>query len=301
MEALRIDLKDYRQTGEGANGVSYDCISDPSEMIKLYKPDYPMQPIFDELEVARKVYDFGVPSPEPGTIVTDGTRLGIKFRKIQGKRSFSRMFADEPARTEEYARELARWCRKLHSMECPKGLFPDAKQQFRDMLAQLDCLDGPQKDYLNRLIDETPDSTTALHGDMHFGNIVTNLPEGAPLSTTHDTMFIDLGYFAQGHPLLDLGMMTNICVFGEEEFVYHDMHIHKSQAARVYDYFLDEYFFAGDHLADKWFGPCQTIDSVKQRLLKGYLIKSILITFNLGFALPVFLDELRRQMAKEGL
>lgn len=296
LEARKIDLTGYRQSGEGANGASYDSISDPDVMVKLYNADYPVQPIFDELEVARKVYELGVPSPEPGEIVTDGTRLGIRFRRIRGKRSFSRMLADEPGRTEEYSRELARFCKKLHSVECPPGVFPDAKEQFRQMLAQISCFSVEEKAFLSGLIDEMPDATTALHGDMHMGNVITTLPAGAPLSAPHETYFIDLGYFAQGHPVIDLGMMANICDFSDADFIMHDMHITKEHAAMVYDYFLDEYFFADDKIAEKWYGAGQTLDSIKEKLGRSYCIKAILITFNLGFKLPEFDRQLHALM-----
>jgi len=299
MNATLINLeKDYRQSGEGANGASYDCISDPGIMVKMYFPEYPVQPIFDELEVARKVYDLGIPSPEPGEIVTDGTRLGIRFRRIVGKRSFSRMLADEPERTEEFARELARWFKKIHSVECPEGMFPDGKQQFRDMLRQLKGLTEEESAFLGKLIDEMPDAKTALHGDMHFGNIITTLPKGAPLSDPHETYFIDLGYFSQGHPLLDLGMMMSICVYSTEEFVFHDMHIHKEQAREVFGYFIDEYFFGDDRIAEKWFGHGQTPETIMEILRKSYCVKSILIAFNIGSPLPEFLDEIHALMAE---
>lgn len=299
MNAELINLEDYRQSGEGANGASYDSISDPEIMVKLYNETYPVQPIFDELEVARKVYALGVPSPEPGVIVTDGKRLGIRFRRIVGKRSFSRMFADEPERAEEFAREMARHCKALHSLECPEGVFPDAKQQFREMLAQLSCLSEAQRAFLGRLVDGMPDGKTALHGDMHMGNIITTLPKGAPLSTPHETYFIDLGYFAQGTPIIDLGMMANICQYSTEEFVSHDMHISKALAGRIYDFFIDEYFFAADAIAEKWFGPGQTLASIKEKLRKAYCVKAILITFNLGFLLPEFEEELEALMREE--
>ena len=36
MEPIKISLKDYKLFGGGANGESYDCISDPDLMLKLY-------------------------------------------------------------------------------------------------------------------------------------------------------------------------------------------------------------------------------------------------------------------------
>ena len=73
MEALKIDLNDYVHAGEGANGESFNHKTDPSIMMKLYNPGKVQQPL-DEMLMARKVYELGIPSPEPGDYVTDGVR-----------------------------------------------------------------------------------------------------------------------------------------------------------------------------------------------------------------------------------
>ena len=243
------------------------------------------------------MFELGISSPEPGTLVTDGERTGIKFRRIRGKRSFSRMLSDEPERTEEFAREMARICKRLHGTECPQGVLPDAKQQFRDMLAQITCLSPEENAFFLQCVNGMPDAATCLHGDLHMGNIITTLPKGRPLSEPHETYFIDLGYFAQGHPLIDLGMMANVCVYSTEEFIRHDMHISKAQAEEFYEYFLDEYFFAQDCVAQKWFGPGADTATVKAAIEKAYLVKTILITFNLGFVLPETAELMGRYLA----
>lgn len=292
-----IDLSQYRKSGEGACGSSYDSLGDPTLMIKMYNSTYPVQAIHDELEVAKKVYDAGVPSPEPGKLVSDGERYGIMFRRIEGKRSFSRMLADEPERTEEYSRELARLAKGLHAIECPAGVFPDAKKMSFDMLAQLTDIDDRERAMLHQLIEEVPDCTTALHGDLHFGNVVTTLPKGAPLSTPHESYFIDLGNFSQGCPLLDIAMMVNVCEFSTEEFVFHDMHIHKEQARQVLRFFLDEYFFGEDNLAEKWFGKGHDVESIIIAMRPYYCIKAVMIDFSIGHMLPESSEAIRAEMA----
>ena len=105
MKPILIDLNEYERVGEGANGASYNHKSDPNIMLKLYLRNF--EAAEKELELAKKVYAMGIPSPEPGDLVTDGERMGIRFRRMQGKRSYSRACGDEPERTEEYAREFA--------------------------------------------------------------------------------------------------------------------------------------------------------------------------------------------------
>ena len=77
MEPLLIDLNDYVQSGEGANGASYDHKTNPNVMLKIYFRNF--ESARQELELAQKVYAAGIPTPKPGRLITDGKRLGIQF------------------------------------------------------------------------------------------------------------------------------------------------------------------------------------------------------------------------------
>ncbi|MCQ2167418.1 MAG: phosphotransferase [Bacteroidales bacterium] len=275
MDITKIDLSEYRKSGSGANGSSYDCIADSSVMVKLYNAGYDTKTIFSELEVARKVYELGVPSPEPGELVTDGERIGIRFRRIVGKRSFSRMLADEPERYDEFAREFAGVCLKLHSTECPDGYFPDAKPQFQALLDADVYLSAGQKEKASAFLWSIPDARTALHGDMHIGNVLSTLPSGAPLSQPHDLFFIDLGYFSRGCPLLDLGMMRCICVTSDDDFRRREMHIGEKLAKKVWSSFVDEYF-----------GGRMSVEEADALIMPYQALKCFLVEYNLNGFLP---------------
>ena len=99
MEPIKIDLNDYVRTGEGANGASFNHKTDPSIMMKLYFRNFEAAAL--ELELAQKVYNLGIPTPEPGDLVTDGKQMGIRFRRIEGKKSYSRACGDNPERRRE--------------------------------------------------------------------------------------------------------------------------------------------------------------------------------------------------------
>lgn len=282
MEAKLIDLKNYERTGEGANGVSYNSLTDPLEMVKIYNADYPRETVYTELDVARKVYDLGIPSPEPGELITDGERLGIKFRKIEGKRSHARAISQEPERTEEFTREFARMCKQLHATEVPDGLFEDVKPQYLHLVDMVSGYTEKEKDVVRQFIADMPDSKTALHGDMHIGNSLTTLPKGAPFADPHDLYWIDLGYFSRGCPLMDIAMLHNICNYSGEEFIYENMHIHMDQGNLVWKYFVDEYFDGAP------------LDEVNHMMLPYTSVKMFLIFYNIGCLIPNY-DRLVRE------
>lgn len=293
-----IDLKEFRKSGSGANGTSYDSIKDLGLMMKLYNPDYPFAPILKEVEVAKKVYDLGVPSPRPGTLVTDGLRTGILFERICSKRSYSRMLADEPERVEEFSRDFAVRCKDLHSRECPEGMFPDAKAQFLDLLEKNPWIEGRCHDAMATFISSVPDAGTCLHGDLQFGNAISTLPKGAPLSTPHKFFFIDLGYFSRGCPLFDLGMTQCICLYCDEDFRQKEFHITGELSAKAWDFFLDEYFFGEEHLAERYFGPGQTIQSVSRAIIPYMCCTFLLVGYNVGSMPPHYMKIIQETFGK---
>lgn len=293
MEKVNLE-KDYRKSGEGANGDSYDCLTDGSFMLKMYNVSYPEKLISDELEVAQKVFALGIPSPEPGCLVTDGTRIGIRFRKVAGKRSFARMISDEPERLEEYTREFARYCKLLHSTPCPEDMFPDAKEQFRYFLDCDKVFNADEKDFMNAFLDLVPQCDTAVHGDMHVGNLISTLPKGAPLDSEHTVNFIDLGMFARGCPLLDIGMMQIVCFFSDEQFRLETFHLTGEQTRAIWDVFTDEYFYSEDCAAEKWFGTGATPQAVFDGILPYTCLKLFLVEHNCGMLFPHFENVIRQ-------
>lgn len=272
MDIERIDLNAYRKSGEGANGSSYDLISDERIMVKMYNPTYPVEEIYQEYDVAEKVYSLGIPSPQPGELVTDGERLGIRFKRILGKRSYSRMLADEPERYDEFAREFAEYCRKLHSVQCPEGMFPDARKQFLYLLEKDVTFNASQREAIASFISQVPEGNTALHGDMHIGNLISTLQYGEPMSAAHDVFFIDLGCFATGYHLFDLGMTQMICLYSDDAFFEHDYHITRGLAVKFWESFV-KYYFEGKYDVE-----------TATRMIDPYCCcKCLLVEFNLGF------------------
>lgn len=294
MEPQLIDINDYILSGEGANGKSYDCISDKNLMVKMYNPSYPKEPIFSEYEVAKKVYDSGFPCPEPGELVTDGQRFGIKFHRIIGKRSYARAISEEPERLEEYVREFARFGKKLHTIKCPEGIFPDIKVNFRHMIESEKCYSDAEKAKILSFLESLPDEMTAIHGDFQIGNVVTTLPKGAPMEQPHDIYMIDLGYFSHGYPLLDLGILNITMNYLDADYSFQLFHLTRDLENKVWDVFVDEYFFGEEKLAEKYFGKGVTRKDVDEQLFKLMAIQIFLVSFNAGEMYP-YLDVLVRK------
>lgn len=234
MEAIRIDLNDYVHAGEGANGESFNHKTDPSIMMKLYNPGKVQQPL-DEMILARKVFDLGIPTPEPGDYVTDGIRYGIRFRRVAGKVSYSRATADHPEKVEQYASEFAEMCKKLHQVHVDTTQFENVKDRYYRLLEENPFFDRAQKDAIGKFIADAPDATTAIHGDLQFSNAIF---------VGDKRYFIDLGDFCYGYHLFDVGMVYLCACVSDEAFIQEVFHMPKSLSTRFWECFVPYYFGA---------------------------------------------------------
>lgn len=235
MEPKLIDLNDYVRTGEGANGASYNHKTDPNIMLKLYFRNFEAAKL--ELEVAQKVYAMGIPTPEPGDLVTDGKQVGIRFRRIEGKKSYSRACGDHPERAEEYGKEFAQLCKKLHSVHVDTTQFENVKDRLYKMLADNPFFTDEQKQKIHDFIAAAPDADTAIHGDLQFGNGIFTEKDGV-----RTPYFIDLGDFCYGYPMFDIGMVYLCCFLNDESWTMEVNHMTNATAARFWDGFAQEYF-----------------------------------------------------------
>ena len=233
MDAIKISLDDFVHTGGGFNGESYDHKTDPTVMLKLYHPGKIQQPL-DEMLLAQKVYAMGIPTPEPGQyVVTEDGRYGILFHRIPGKVSYSRATGDHPENVQKYAEEFAEMCQQLHATHVDTTQFESVKKRYYRLLAENPFFTATEKDKIAKFIADVPDTDTAIHGDLQFGNAIF---------AGNKRYFIDLGDFCYGNPLFDVGMMYLCCKLDSEDFIRETFHMDKATAIQFWEHFAPVYF-----------------------------------------------------------
>lgn len=233
MEAIKISLDDYVLFGEGFNGESYDHKTDPTMMLKLYHPGKIQQPR-DEMLLAIKVYNMGIPTPKPGEyVVTEDGRYGIRFRRIPGKVSYARATGDHPEKVQQYAEEFAEMCLQLHSTHVDTTQFESVKERYYRLLTENPFFTTGEKDKIGKFIADVADTDTAIHGDLQFSNAIF---------TGSKRYFIDLGDFCYGHPLFDVGMLYLCCILDGEEYISEYFHMHKETAVQFWEAFAQVYY-----------------------------------------------------------
>ena len=268
MEAIKISLDDYVLSGGGFNGESYDHRTDPGIMLKLYFPGKIQQPL-DEMLMARKVYEAGIPSPRPGEyVVTEDGRYGIRFHRIIGKKSYARAIGDNPEKTEQYACEFAGLCKILHGTSLDTSQFEDIKHRYLRLLEQNPFFSAREKDKLARFICDAPDTGKAIHGDLHFGNAIF---------AGGERYFIDVGDFCHGYNMFDLGMTYLSSKLSSEEFISENFHMSKSDAGRFWDFFAKAYF-----------GSDRPLKDIEEEVLPYAGLKTLIIERDAGEPQEVF-------------
>lgn len=234
MDAQLIDLNEYIHSGEGFNGESFYHRTDPTIMLKLYFKGADISSVLNEHDLSKKVYKAGIPTPYPGDLVTDGKgRYGIRFERLIDKVSFSRAVGNEPERVEELARRFAGMCLKLHSIEVDTSQFNSVKDVYLTDLAESPFFAEDERKRTEKLILDTPDAFTAIHGDLQYSNA---------LMTPKGDYFIDLGSFAYGHPYFDLGQVLLSTNYSPDEFIRDTFHMEPVTAREFWKFFVKEYF-----------------------------------------------------------
>lgn len=259
-------MSDYVLSGGGANGESFDCISEPDVMMKLYFPGKIQQPL-DEMNLARKVYEMGIPTPEPGEyVVTEDGRYGIRFHRILGKKSFSRATGDEPERVAEFAGQFAEMCLKLHQVHVDTTQFENVKDRYYRLLEANPFFTKAEKDTLGKFIADTPDEDTAVHGDLQYSNAIF---------VGDKRYFIDLGDFCYGNHLFDVGMVYLCCCLSDEAFIQETFHMPKPLAIRFWEEFARVYF-----------GTDRPLEDINAQIMPYASLKTLIVERDTGRPMP---------------
>ena len=201
----QIDLSAWTQVGEGYNGRAFISDAYPGKLLKLVHGALASaQKVEQEFYASRAAFEAGLPTPRVYEIVRDGQDHGYISEKIEDKKSFSRLCADESERIPEYAALMARYGQELHAHPISVSRYvPPLKSVLREALAFAPFVTSAQRSRLGSLVEEMADTATAVHGDFQPGNLI--LSRNKPY-------WIDLGWLCVGDPVIDLAHLYKMMV-----------------------------------------------------------------------------------------
>ena len=136
------------------------------------------------------------------------------------------------------------------------------------MLAENPFFTATEKDKIAKFIADVPDTDTAIHGDLQFGNAIF---------AGNKRYFIDLGDFCYGNPLFDVGMMYLCCKLDSEDFIRETFHMDKATAIQFWERFAPTYF-----------GNDRSLNDIEKEVRPFAGLKTLIIERDSGCPMPAF-------------
>ena len=239
-EIKNIDLTQWQQVGEGANGKTYVNPSTPDVILKVNNSRLSTrQAVEREFNVSRAVKSLGISVPEAKEMVRVGNVYGTITQLIKPKRSLGRICCDNPERTEEMATLLCTRGKELFATPCDTGFFPSRKAHLLQALGRVQFVGRKTLSTLETFAQRIPDATTCLHGDFQMGNLILS-------GERH--YWIDLDRFGYGDPMFDVSHLYMLCnVYSSMKYVQGLFHMTQKQFHRFWDAFARAYTGSADH------------------------------------------------------
>ena len=243
MDLKSIDINSWTQVGEGGIGKTYVHPDNPAILLKVNRSSMSDErTVKREVETSQHVFGLGLSTPRMFDIVRVGDAYGYTFERIKGKKSLSRICADDPSRISEIAALLASEGRKLHATTCDTAFFPSHKEGALKAIGAADFADEADKQKLLAFVEGLDDAPTCLHGDYQTGNLIVS-GEGKPY-------WIDLGWFSHGLPMFDIGHLFLITqIYSQFQRMRDIIHMSREQLLAFWDAFAAAYSGNADHAA----------------------------------------------------
>jgi uncharacterized protein (TIGR02172 family) len=243
MDLKSIDINSWTQVGEGGIGKTYVHPDNPDILLKVNRSSMSDErTVKREVETSQHVFGLGLSTPRMFDIVRVGDAYGYTFERIKGKKSLSRICADDPSRISEIAALLASEGRKLHATTCDTAFFPSHKEGALKAIGAADFADETDKQKLLAFVEGLDDAPTCLHGDYQTGNLIVS-GEGKPY-------WIDLGWFSHGLPMFDIGHLFLITqIYSQFQRMRDIIHMSREQLLAFWDAFAAAYSGNADHAA----------------------------------------------------
>ena len=281
-----VNLSAWSKVGEGGNGTTYENPAYPDMLLKLNNAhSNQLEPVKQEFDRSVAVSRLGLPTPAMYQIVRVGDAYASLSERIRDKKSLSRICHDEPQRTEEMACLLARLGRQLADTPCDTSYFPNRKEQALQAVDSARILNKKTRAKICAYIETLPDSTGCSHGDFQPGNVILSGGQ---------CYWIDLGRFAYGAPLFDIGHLYMVCqVYAPMKQVQDIFHMSLEQFHRFWDAFATEYTGSEDHARfDRLAGKHAAIDVLLRPIFQkpSFLEKIFLDIYAIKLVRQYFAD-----------
>ena len=234
--ALRkLPVEDRPLIGQGSVGTIYRY--DDETVLKVYRPQTPMEELIKERERSQVAFVHGIPTAISYDIVQVGDCYGLLYELVPSG-SMGSCVTREPERAEEYAVKFGEVLKLIHKLDISSMELPDVTVGYaRAVKNMAPHMTEQEYELALRWLDAMPKGSTLLHGDFHPKNIMVQ--NGEPL-------LIDMGDICLGHPLYDIAIAYFVIMLLPEERAAKASGIPRACARRFWDTFMRTYFETDD-------------------------------------------------------
>lgn len=202
--------------GRGTFGTVYRL--DDETVVKVFntKRTVSVERIEQEKNLAKDVFVKGIPTAISFDIVRTGDNFGLVFEMLNASSLLDYMMANKEEE-DEMTDKVCEVLKKLHSSELLSENVPSMKSILLSMTPVVkNHFTEDEMNRFRKLIEETPDRKTMIHGDFHPGNIMVD--------KNKDLMLIDVGDMSTGHPFFEFfDMYPSFLLSDEVEYGQEDV------------------------------------------------------------------------------
>ena len=197
--------------GRGTFGTVYKL--DDERVVKVYNTarKVTVERIEQEKKLARDVFVKGIPTAMSFDIVHTGEHYGLVFEMLNATSLLDYMM-EHKEEADEMTDKVCKILNGLHTSELSDGNVPSMKQILLSMTPVVkNHFTEDEMNRFRKLIMETPDRMTMIHGDFHPGNIMVD--------KNKELMLIDVGDISTGHPFFEFfDMYPSFLLWDEVEY-----------------------------------------------------------------------------------
>ncbi len=162
-------------------------------VVKVLRAEVPPEWAAVEFDLAKRVHELDLPTPEPRELVTVDGSPAVVFERVDG-RSMQQAVLDGDMTVSAAADLLAELHQLILACEPPSGM-PAAAGRLAAKISAVDVITEAEREEGRRLVAALPTAGCLLHGDLHPNNVI--LADSGPV-------IIDWFDASVGHPVADI-------------------------------------------------------------------------------------------------